>query len=86
MEQSSPEHKHKLLTDIHQALQNEDVVLSLSETHFKSLIDCFLKMFALEKVASAKSLGSKENIAYIQKNISALLNSKDYTIIIVSFL
>lgn len=67
---------------------NEDVIRSLSELHFKSLIDCFLKMFSIEKIASMKSSSSltKENINLIQKNISLLLNSKDYTTIIVSFL
>ena len=77
-----------MLNDINQALMHEDVIRSLSELHFKSLIDCFLKMFSIEKIASTKSSSSltKENINLIQKNISLLLNSKDYTTIIVSFL
>lgn len=88
MEQVSAHEKNAMLSDINQALMNEDVIRSLSELHFKSLIDCFLKMFSIEKIASMKSSSSvtKENINMIQKNISLLLNSKDYTTIIVSFL
>lgn len=88
MEQISPSEKHSMLQDIYDALSNEDVIRSLSELHFKSLIDCFLKMFSIEKIASLKSSTSltKENINLIQKNISLLLNSKDYTTIIVSFI
>ena len=64
MEKDSETEKNKLLSDINEALSNEDVLLSLSELHFKSLVDCFLKMFALEKTAQERSQEDimKENI------------------------
>jgi len=85
-----------MIQSMNEALMNEDVLLSLSDMHFHCLIDVFLKFFALEKVAVMKYQAgdddidedaidlptSQENITKIQKNISNLLNSKDYTITI----
>lgn len=82
-----------MIQSMTEALSNEDFLQSLSDTHFHCLIDVFLKFFSLEKVlltkyqegedsadeASVDVETSKDNIAQIQKNISNLLNSKDYT-------
>jgi len=80
------------------ALANEDILQSLSEMHCGCLIDVFFKFFSLEKVCMIKYTQGEEsledsddaidvniardNISKIQKNISNLLNSKDYTTII----
>lgn len=84
------------------ALENEDVLLSMTDTHFYCLINVFLKFFSLEKVCILKYQSgcdfpddeeeafslemAKSNIEMIQKCISNLLNSKDYTTTIKTLL
>ena len=85
-----------MLISIKSALDNEDVLYLLNDLHFQWLMDVFLKLYSLEKVWLTKYINgdhtedeesfddtiSRENISWINKNMSNLLNSRDYTAII----
>ena len=74
--------------------------MSLTDVHFHWLLDSFLKLFAYEKVCLLKYKNGddlpdedlidpdicSDNIRVIQKCISSLLNSKDYTTTIKTLL
>jgi hypothetical protein len=74
--------------------------MSLTDVHFHWLLDTLLKFFAIEKVWLLKYKNgddlpdedmidpdiANDNIRKIQKSISNLLNSKDYTITIRTIL
>ena len=88
--------KNAMLKSMRSALENEDVLLSLTDLHFQWLIDVFLKLYSLEKVCLMKYDNgddiedeelfdpsiTKENIIWVHKSMSSLLNSRDYTVII----
>ena len=85
-----------MLISIKSALDNEDVLYLLNDLHFQWLMDVFLKLYSLEKVWLTKYITgdhtedeesfddaiARENISWINKNMSNLLNSRDYTAII----
>ena len=84
--------KLEMFQALHQSLQNEDVCCALPEQHFRAMLDLMFKCFAAEKArqeGEAKedvTRESKETLACLQKTISLLLNSKDYTTCLVSLL
>jgi hypothetical protein len=94
----SQEQKLNLIKSLHQALdQSEDVLFALPLPTYKAVLDFSLKVFAQEKakleernirqsVTQGKTPAAEQNeiTVEVQKIVSKLLNSKEFTTSLVS--